>query len=108
MLEAQKSGASRLFYVPKASQKERNAGCEDLPNDHPCVKPLPLCRYLAALLLPAASVAQRRLVVPFCSSGSEIIGGVQAGWDEIVGVEQNAHYCEIAEARLRYWREKAA
>jgi hypothetical protein len=32
-----------------------------------------------------------------------MIGGMQAGWDEIVGVEQDAHYCEIAELRLQYW-----
>jgi site-specific DNA-methyltransferase (adenine-specific) len=73
-------------------------------NDHPCVKPLALTRHLAALLLPPASVAPRRLLVPFCGSGSEMIGAMQAGWDEIVGVEQDPHYCEIAKLRLHYWR----
>ncbi len=129
-------GASRFFYCAKASKRERNAGCEDLPvinsgmsygaqthgegydrgqdiglnrviprkNDHPCVKPLALTRHLAALLLPPASVAPRRLLVPFCGSGSEMIGAMQAGWDEIVGVEQDPHYCEIAKLRLHYWR----
>lgn len=106
MLEAQKIGASRFFYVAKASKKERNAGCEDLPNDHPCVKPLALCRHLASLLLPPTSVAPRprRILIPFCGSGSEMIGARQAGWDEIVGIEQDAHYCEIANRRLEYWR----
>jgi len=129
-------GASRFFYVAKASKQERNAGCESLEdrvkpggmrtsngdaekghanfdvgfqdtiqkNDHPCVKPIALCRHLAALLLPPASVSPRRIWVPFCGSGSEMIGAMQAGWDEIVGVEQNAHYCEIAKRRLEYWR----
>ena len=77
-------------------------------NNHPCVKPLALCRHLATLLLPPSCVTPRRLLVPFCGSGSEMIGGVQAGWNEIVGVEKNPHYCDIAEARLQYWREKAA
>jgi hypothetical protein len=71
-------------------------------NDHPCVKPLALTRHLAALLLPPASVAPRRLLVPFCGSGSEMIGALQ-GWDEIVGIEQDSHYCEIPRRRLEYW-----
>jgi len=104
MVEAQKFGASRFFYVAKASKKERNAGCEDLLNDHPTIKPLALCCYLAKLLLPPASVSPRRLLVPFSGSGSEMIGGVQAGWDEVVGIEQNPHYCEIANRRIEYWR----
>jgi site-specific DNA-methyltransferase (adenine-specific) len=97
-------GASRFFYVAKASKKERNAGCEDLPNDHPCVKPLDLCRYLATLLLPPPSVEPRRILVPFAGSGSEMIGAMLAGWDEVVGIEQNPHYCEIAKRRLQYWQ----
>lgn len=76
-------------------------------NDHPCVKPLTLCHYLASLLLPPASVAPRRLLVPFLGSGSEMIGALQAGWDDIVGVEQNAHFCEIANRRIEYWRRIA-
>jgi hypothetical protein len=112
-------GASRFFYVAKASSKERNAGCEDLEdrikpggmrtangdaekghssfdkgfqdtivkNDHLTVKPIALCKYLATLLLPPASVAPRRLFVPFCGSGSELIGALLAGWDEFIGVE---------------------
>jgi len=96
---------SRFFYCAKASSRERNAGCEDLPNDHPTVKPLALCRHLATLLLPPPSVAPRRLWVPFCGSGSEMIGAMQAGWDEIVGVEQNPDYCQIADRRLEYWRK---
>ena len=69
-------------------------------NDHPCVKPLDLCRYLATLLLPPVSVSPRRILIPFAGSGSEMIGALQAGWDEVVGVEQGNHYCEIAEKRL--------
>jgi hypothetical protein len=96
-----RGGASRFFYHAKASKKERNAGCEDLPNDHPCVKPIALTRYLATLLLPPDSVSPRRLMVPFAGSGSEMIGAKQAGWDEIVGIEQKPRYCEIAKRRLK-------
>jgi DNA modification methylase len=118
-------GPSRFFYCAKASKSERNAGLEEFAvrtvndgrnkridnpfqrgktprhNDHPCVKPINLCRHLATLLLPPASVAPRRLLVPFAGSGSEMIGAIQAGWDEVVGIEKDAHYCEIAEARLQ-------
>jgi site-specific DNA-methyltransferase (adenine-specific) len=68
----------------------------------PCVKPIKLCEYLAKLILPASSVAQRRILVPFSGSGSEIIGCVKAGWDEVIGVEMSAEYCAIAEARITH------
>jgi hypothetical protein len=32
----------------------------------------------------------------------KLIGAIQAGWDDVVGIEMNAHYCEIAEARLKF------
>jgi DNA modification methylase len=113
-------GASRFFYVAKASKKERNAGLAGMErrttsdgrkksidnpfqrgktlrhNDHPCVKPLALTRYVATLLLPPESVVPRRLLVPFAGSGSEMIGALQAGWNEVVGIEQDAHFCKIA------------
>jgi hypothetical protein len=37
------------------------------------------------------------------SSGSEMIGALQAGWDEVVGIELDPEYVAIAEARLAYW-----
>jgi hypothetical protein len=137
MVDQQSGITSSRFYVcPKASRRERDAGCEELPiinsgmsngarthgegydrgqdiglnrviprlNDHPCVKPIALTRYLATLLLPPDSVSPRRLMVPFAGSGSEMIGAEQAGWDDVVGIEQNPHYCEIAKLRLQYWR----
>ncbi len=74
-----------------------------LRNHHPTVKPIDLTRWLATLLLPPPG-RTRRLLVPFAGSGSEMIGALQAGWDEVVGVEQNAEYCRIAEARVKYWK----
>lgn len=72
-------------------------------NPHPCVKPISLARWLATLLLPPAEYAPRRILVPFAGSGSEMIGAGLAGWEEIVGIEQDADNCEIARARLTYW-----
>lgn len=96
--------AARFFYTAKASQRERNAGLEGR-NGHPCCKPLDLCRYLATLILPPAGRPQgpRKLLVPFSGSGSEIIGGLFAGWDYVQGIEREAEYVEIAKHRLAHW-----
>ena len=130
--------ADPFFYCAKSSRKERDAGLDELPlkplkthgemqpdnsgsshnttgqkpalarNGHPCVKPLSLCRYLSTLLLPPAEYAPRRLLVPFCGSGSEAIGAMQAGWDEIVAIEREAEYIEIGQARAEYWSKQVA
>jgi site-specific DNA-methyltransferase (adenine-specific) len=117
-------GASRFFYCAKASSSERNAGlyCFDEQtvsdgrqkaidnpyqrgkslrrNTHPTVKPIDLCRYLATLILPPASVGTRRLLVPFSGSGSEIIGALRAGWDHVTAIEQEGQYIQIAVERV--------
>lgn len=122
-------GASRFFYCPKASRRERDAGLdEEFPevqahsgglggcsiplkgspipksrNHHPCLKPLDLNRYLASLILPPKRDTPRRILVPFSGSGSEMIGALLAGWDEAVGLEMETDYIAIAEARLAHW-----
>lgn len=96
--------ASRFFYVAKAGTAERSAG---LPggkrSHHPTVKPIALAEWLAKLLLPPKRDTPRRLLVPFSGSGSEMIGALRAGWDEVVGIEREPEYVEIAEARLAHW-----
>lgn len=132
--QKQLDGAIPFQYVSKASGAERNAGCEGLRqglpsfvtgtgfklngdgterptdrpkgNDHPCVKSIAFCRLVATLLLPPATYAPRRILVPYAGSGSEMIGCLLAGWEEVVGVERSAEYVAIAEARLRYWQER--
>jgi site-specific DNA-methyltransferase (adenine-specific) len=125
---------SRYFYCAKASRKERDAGCESIPptsggsnakgftddvargldrnrpvhNPHPTVKPLSLTEHLAKLILPQpSSNSQRRLLVPFSGSGSEMIGGVLGGWNHITGIELSGEYRAIAEARLTHWSQSA-
>lgn len=70
-------------------------------NHHPTVKPLDLCEWLARLILPPIRETPRRLLVPFSGSGSEMIGALRAGWDEVVGIELSAEYVEIAEHRIK-------
>lgn len=91
---------SRFFYCAKASRKEREEGTDG--NTHPCLKPLDLNRYLSSLILPPKRDTPRRVLVPFSGSGSEMIGALLAGWDEAVGIEREAEYVAIAQARLAH------
>lgn len=88
-------GASRFFYCAKASENER------LGNEHPTVKPLRLCEYLARLILPPQQQSARRLLVPFSGSGSEMLGALMAGWDQVTGIERDPTHCETAMQRLK-------
>lgn len=104
LLDEQEAGANRFFYCGRATTKEKNAGLPPgMKNGHPCVKPLWLCQYLATLILPPARKTPRRLLVPFSGTGSEIIGALLAGWDEVVGIELDENYIRIAEFRIRHW-----
>ena len=73
---------------------------------HPTVKPIELARYLATLLLPPTEYQPRKLFIPFAGVASEVIGSMQAGWDEITGVELTEEYIPIANARIEYWRNR--
>lgn len=120
--------AARYFYTAKASQGEREAGlvghlpctiCHEWHtvthvdargrtvscrrNPHLTVKPLDLARYLAQLIRPAVPA---RILVPFSGVGSEMIGALLAGWDEILGIEQEEAFCQIARLRLAHWEKQ--
>ena len=75
-------------------------------NFHPTCKPITLIRHLATLLLPPAEYAPRRIMIPFSGSGSECIGAMWAGWEEVVGIEREADYVEIARKRIEYWAKR--
>ena len=122
-------GASRFFYTAKSSRSEREHGllgvipcakCGGLdstehPGDsgpqpcyrchHSTVKPIAITKYLATLLLPPPVASPRRILVPFAGVGSEMLGAMVAGWDEIVGIEREEAYIPIAKARLAWWAE---
>jgi len=44
--------------------------------------------------------------VPFAGVGSEMVGALLAGWDEIVGVEMMPEYVKIGRARLEHWSKQ--
>ena len=68
------------------------------------MKPIDLTRWLATLLLPPSEYLPRRILIPFAGSGSECIGAHLAGWEEIVGIEREREYVEIAKARAEHWQ----
>jgi site-specific DNA-methyltransferase (adenine-specific) len=114
-------GASRFFYSSKVSREERDRGLEDFEtvakgvgalrdgprqgtakNGHATLKPIDLCRYFARMLLPPPRKdgKPRRLILPYSGAGSEMIGALQAGWDEVVGIELVPKHAEWARARI--------
>jgi DNA modification methylase len=85
-------GASRFFYVAKASKKER-------PNvngiAHPTVKPMALMRYLVRLVTPPGGT----VLEPFAGSGTTIEACVIEGFN-CIAIEREADYLPLIEARL--------
>lgn len=93
-------GASRFFYCAKPDSDERNG------SRHPTLKPCDLTGYLARMMLPPPrrpGEPPRRILVPFAGAGSEVIGCLRAGWDEVVAVEMSPEFC--ADIRRRVYRE---
>jgi DNA modification methylase len=58
------------------------------------------------LLLPPPEYAPRRILIPFAGVMSEVIGAMQAGWEDITAIEFEPEYVEIGRARIRYWEAK--
>ena len=126
--------AARFFYCAKASKAERNAGLEAFENKksqhnaggigrkvsvekrleqgkenapmmkniHPTVKPVDLMKYLCRLVTPPGGV----VLDPFMGSGTTGIAAKVEGFD-FIGIEMDAEYLVIAEARIGHWVEEA-
>jgi site-specific DNA-methyltransferase (adenine-specific) len=127
--EGSSGSAARFFYCAKASKTDRDEGCEELEegrgfdkntsqriahrnpemgtvtyteyspsvrhNGHPTVKPTTLMRYLCRLVTPPGGT----VLDPFAGSGSTGKAAVLEGFN-VLGIEQDAEYCRIAEARI--------
>ena len=119
-------GASRFFYVAKASKRDRNEGLEEMEgrdarnfaqdawtrdnmpfgeepkkNFHPTVKPTALMRYLIKLVTPPGGT----VLDPFTGSGSTGKAALLDGF-QFVGVELTEEYLPIIEGRLRWANEQ--
>ena len=116
-------GASRFFYVSKASKRDRNEGLDELPdqmltgrdegqddrqvpyktrsnpvkNTHPTVKPTALMQYLIRLVTPEGGV----VLDPFAGSGSTGKAAILEG-KRFIGIELTAEYLPIIEGRLKH------
>jgi DNA modification methylase len=115
-VDGESTGPSRLFFCPKATASEREAGCEQFPigsvqlytgkhrpprlvrNLHPTIKPLALMRWLVRMAVPEGGV----VLDPFAGSGST---GVAAVLEDrrFLGIEREGNYVDIACARLTHW-----
>lgn len=128
-------GASRFFYTSKASRRERDAGCEDLPpltggqatdredDSAGTQSPRagagrsggarnhhPTVKPLALTEYLARLIMPPKpgvILVPFAGSGSEMICAIRAGWPEVIGIEREPQYVAIAERRIAHWSKAA-
>ena len=114
--------AARFFYCAKASRRDRNEGLDAFDdrharttydkrvhdaiggdtgharkNHHPTVKPTDLMRYLIRLITPPQGV----VLDPFMGSGSTGKAAMYEG-NRFIGIEQDADYLAIAEARIKF------
>jgi site-specific DNA-methyltransferase (adenine-specific) len=89
-------GASRFFYVARASKSDRNEGL-DISNNHPTVKPTALMQYLIRLVTPEGGV----VLDPFAGSGSTGKAAILEG-KRFIGIELTADYLPIIEGRLQH------
>lgn len=109
-----RGGASRFFYVAKASNDDRGNKPEiDLPlfdskieavkNSHPTVKPLELMEKLIHLLTYLCKLTSPPtgglILDPFAGSGSTLVAAKRIGRPAI-GIDISEEYCEIAAKRL--------
>jgi site-specific DNA-methyltransferase (adenine-specific) len=118
-------GASRFFYVAKASKRDRNEGLDELEttsieigderpsgnswerrdgrdtkprqNFHPTVKPTALMQYLIRLVTPENGT----VLDPFAGSGSTGKAAILEG-KRFIGIELTTEYLPIIEGRLKH------
>jgi site-specific DNA-methyltransferase (adenine-specific) len=120
-------GASRFFYVARASKNDRNEGLDSLPkcfapklnggdfvaygrqasqstveiqNFHPTVKPTSLMTYLIKLIAPEGST----ILDPFTGSGSTGKAALLNGY-KFIGIELTEEYLPIIKGRLDHAEE---
>jgi DNA modification methylase len=123
-------GASRFFYVAKASKRDRNEGLNELPvgqnkfgnqketvdgslnskhrgaprqNFHPTVKPTTLMEYLVKLVTPPNGT----VLDPFTGSGSTGKAAILQGFN-FIGIEMTEEYVPIIEGRLKHAEARVA
>lgn len=122
--------AARFFYCAKASRKDRNEGCEDMPrkalnwssgtqnpgsfqsegtdktspNAHPTVKPTALMRHLVRMVTPPGGIVLDHLMGSGSTGKACMLEGFQ-----FIGIDMMPEHVAIAEARIAHaWRQVQA
>jgi hypothetical protein len=90
-------GASRFFYVAKASAADRNAGLVGDRNRHPTVKPVELMRWLCRMVTPPGGV----VLDCFAGSGSTLVAAKLEGLHSI-GIERDLESVRTGARRLQW------
>jgi site-specific DNA-methyltransferase (adenine-specific) len=102
----EKPSASSEFrpnHMEKALQGENGnpyGRWKPLKNNHPTLKPIDLN---AKVLKLFKTPNDQKICFPFAGSGSEILGGLQAGFSQWVACEINQDYVDIANARIKHY-----
>jgi site-specific DNA-methyltransferase (adenine-specific) len=116
-----------FIYEPKVNENERNNGLNNFEdkqyshdgrdkhienpyqrndsvakNNHPTLKPIDLN---AKVLKLFKTPNDQKICFPFAGSGSEIIGGLKAGFQNWIACEINEDYVNIAKARIKHYTE---
>jgi len=76
---------------------------ENMKNNHPTLKPIALNEKILRLF---KTPNNQKICYPFAGAGSEIIGGIKAGFDNWTACELNQDYVNIANARIEYWNKQ--
>jgi len=92
-LDKQNEGASRFFYVAKASKRERPK-VDGVA--HPTVKPLALMRWLVRLVTPPNGT----VLEPFAGSGTTVEAALLEGFS-VLAFEKTADYLPLIRERVR-------
>lgn len=119
-------GASRFFYVAKASKRERNAGLEGMPEKEStkqfmvgmtdCINSDGVARKNAPIknqnhhptvkpiklmeyLCRLITPPGGVILDPFCGSGSTGVAAIGLGF-KFIGIEKEKEYCDLAEKRI--------
>jgi site-specific DNA-methyltransferase (adenine-specific) len=123
-----KGGASRFFYCPKPSKKEKEEGLTSEPiqikgrddgqdnrnvpqklrktnrkNTHTTVKPLRLMQYLIRLVTPKGGVT----IDPYFGSGSSGKSTIREGNYKFIGIEKEKEYFNIAVERCQFEHQQS-
>lgn len=126
-------GASRFFYVAKASKRERNAGLEGMPErvrniteghgrgsintskgdgtgireNKPCANVHPTVKpvRLMEYLIKLVTPPNGIVLDPFMGSGTTGCAAVKLGFN-FIGIEREQEYVEIAKRRIEKWKEE--